>query len=626
MVNFAPKVKRLGWPSGLLGLFLSFNLLMVLLSFAAPVSDAGAFDACGGDYPCYTSAACAKANGTLHLCENQCPGRNQGFCFPNYGPEDKVPLSVSIGGLQRTIDLGEYIQAVYRYGVGAAAVLAAVMIMIGGLQWLTSRGGDQVNRAKKRITDASIGLAITVFAWFILNTINPALVNLQMPRIPMVQKQQFVQCDQFRLQVACGQAFGLAENENVEETAPTTERFRIVAVDDGAALAKCVGGSCSKAGSSDGNMTCQNVGGSAGEQPTSDPGRDISAPVAPYECRTCTSNGNRCDGPKGQNSSCCGGYCGISLAGEGARNWEVIWNRGLNRATYDAASALGDFALQMVDLPGVCRSGRDGDYCMGNNECLNGKCVLGADWQRGGYCSSGRFGARCDNDDQCIGEASCDNYICRPRATGAGGACQNTGDCPDGLVCNTATTLNMNKFCWDGVVAEDGSGENGSCSSGGEGDQECVERYGEGYECYESGFTGVLSSSTRCSNGAPGTICTEDAQCQINGQNGFCDKSMIIDTIDAGICVTHEVGAGCEYEGQPSFISRWLSGGSEPNPSSCSETAYYCVQEMGGGDRGVILRSGAPGKPCATGGPCGRQGTCNPGLVCSTTGNICYAE
>lgn len=59
--------------------------------------------------------------------------------------------------------------------LGAAGIVAFLMLLIGGIQWVTS-GGDKeaVDKARKRITNALIGLAITfsIFAIiFIVETL-----------------------------------------------------------------------------------------------------------------------------------------------------------------------------------------------------------------------------------------------------------------------------------------------------------------------------------------------------------------------------------------------------------------------------------------------------------------------
>lgn len=120
---------------------------------------------------------------------------------------DKPKLSVPIPGLQfsdktivqegdtRKADLpwiAEYVGGVYNYAVGIAGILAAVMMMIGGFQYLTA-GGDanRVSAGKKRITDALIGLFIALGAYLILSVINPALVEPSTLQLELVKRSAF---------------------------------------------------------------------------------------------------------------------------------------------------------------------------------------------------------------------------------------------------------------------------------------------------------------------------------------------------------------------------------------------------------------------------------------------------
>lgn len=96
---------------------------------------------------------------------------------------------------ERTLDIpfiADYISALYRYAIGVAAVLATVMIMIGGLQYLMA-GGDatRVSNAKKRITDAVIGLLLSLGTYMILVAINPDLVSLKNIKVKLVKRIEF---------------------------------------------------------------------------------------------------------------------------------------------------------------------------------------------------------------------------------------------------------------------------------------------------------------------------------------------------------------------------------------------------------------------------------------------------
>jgi len=74
--------------------------------------------------------------------------------------------------------LGEYIVAIYNYGVGIAGILAAIVLMAGGILWLIS-GGDssKVGQAKELIAGSLTGLIILLASYILLAQINPGLVT-----------------------------------------------------------------------------------------------------------------------------------------------------------------------------------------------------------------------------------------------------------------------------------------------------------------------------------------------------------------------------------------------------------------------------------------------------------------
>ncbi|KPJ85128.1 hypothetical protein AMJ57_04175, partial [Parcubacteria bacterium SG8_24] len=74
----------------------------------------------------------------------------------------------------KTIDvpwLAEYLNGVYQYAIGMATIIAAVMMMVGGFQYLTA-GGDatRVAKGKEKIKNAILGLFLTLSAYLILRT------------------------------------------------------------------------------------------------------------------------------------------------------------------------------------------------------------------------------------------------------------------------------------------------------------------------------------------------------------------------------------------------------------------------------------------------------------------------
>lgn len=92
--------------------------------------------------------------------------------------------------------LAKYIQAFYNYGLAAAGILAAIVLMAGGLLWLTSGGNDtKIGQAKELITGSIAGTLILFSSWIILNTINPDLLKLKIISMQIVNRINIVCCE-----------------------------------------------------------------------------------------------------------------------------------------------------------------------------------------------------------------------------------------------------------------------------------------------------------------------------------------------------------------------------------------------------------------------------------------------
>ncbi len=76
--------------------------------------------------------------------------------------------------------IGEYIKAIFNYGMSIVAILAAVILMWGGVLWLTAGGNQgQVGEAKAWIAASLTGLVIAMSSYTILYIINPNLVTFK---------------------------------------------------------------------------------------------------------------------------------------------------------------------------------------------------------------------------------------------------------------------------------------------------------------------------------------------------------------------------------------------------------------------------------------------------------------
>lgn len=101
--------------------------------------------------------------------------------IPNINFSEVNCTNTEGGGFSCSISwIGDYISAIYNYGINIAGILAAIMLMAGGLVWLTS-GGDasKVSKAKSLIGGSITGLVILFSTYMILYEINPELTKLK---------------------------------------------------------------------------------------------------------------------------------------------------------------------------------------------------------------------------------------------------------------------------------------------------------------------------------------------------------------------------------------------------------------------------------------------------------------
>lgn len=86
--------------------------------------------------------------------------------------------------------IGNYIQGLYTYGLSIAGILATIVMMFGGLLWLTSQGNSQqVGEAKAWIGGATTGLLLLFCTFLIMNTVNPELTSLKPITVSMIAEE-----------------------------------------------------------------------------------------------------------------------------------------------------------------------------------------------------------------------------------------------------------------------------------------------------------------------------------------------------------------------------------------------------------------------------------------------------
>jgi len=90
--------------------------------------------------------------------------------------------------------LSQYVSGVYQFLISIVGVVAALMIMIGGYQYVTA-GGDKnrVQKGKERILNALIGLVLAFGSYLILYVINPDLVSFKALGLMSVETELYTQ-------------------------------------------------------------------------------------------------------------------------------------------------------------------------------------------------------------------------------------------------------------------------------------------------------------------------------------------------------------------------------------------------------------------------------------------------
>ena len=121
--------------------------------------------------------------------EDPCNKSGWGKCLP----AGKSKTEISFGGKTEFANVGEFIIFMYRYLLAIASILAVIVIIVSGVQWTASGGNSEmISSSKKRIGGAVIGLFIAYGSFFILNVINPALVNLRLPQVFLIKPQELM--------------------------------------------------------------------------------------------------------------------------------------------------------------------------------------------------------------------------------------------------------------------------------------------------------------------------------------------------------------------------------------------------------------------------------------------------
>ncbi len=166
-------------------------LAIALLQMAPSYVHAQATPAQTPPQQCFKQEECGagKYKNSFAVASQECTGFTP-YTFTCISSPPAVKLNVPLAGLNEITGLQNYIAIIYKFLIGSAGILAGIMIVIAGFEWLTAAGDSgKIKHARERITKALIGLVLALGSYTILYTINPALLSLQLAPIKILREE-----------------------------------------------------------------------------------------------------------------------------------------------------------------------------------------------------------------------------------------------------------------------------------------------------------------------------------------------------------------------------------------------------------------------------------------------------
>jgi len=89
-----------------------------------------------------------------------------------------VPLVPDLPGITPGDGIGPYIKGIFNLAIGIAIVLAVIMLVIGGVQYMLTDSVVAKGKSKETMLAAVGGLVLALVSVTLLLTINPDLISL----------------------------------------------------------------------------------------------------------------------------------------------------------------------------------------------------------------------------------------------------------------------------------------------------------------------------------------------------------------------------------------------------------------------------------------------------------------
>lgn len=149
--------------------------------------DLGAENPEAGFYSAQENEDAASACGSKIYSSKTREKEEAGFCLP----AGKTKTEISFGGKDTFASFPKFIKYMYKWSMVAASVLAVLMVIIAGIEYMMSMGNSsRVKSAKKKAVGAISGVILLAGSYVILNTLNPALVNLRIPSVWLIKESK----------------------------------------------------------------------------------------------------------------------------------------------------------------------------------------------------------------------------------------------------------------------------------------------------------------------------------------------------------------------------------------------------------------------------------------------------
>jgi hypothetical protein len=176
----------------------SLLFLVFCLVFFPSMASAGCWCMCYGNLELgdigdsnSCNAQCLANKVQMQSC-NSYGNQNSQSGAASFVPQIGIPGSefqpgASVAVSNNTATIANYVKAIYKYLIGIVGITAAIMLMAGGIVWLTAGGSpERVKQAQDYIVGSLTGLGLALGSFLILATINPALVNFRISGLQTV--------------------------------------------------------------------------------------------------------------------------------------------------------------------------------------------------------------------------------------------------------------------------------------------------------------------------------------------------------------------------------------------------------------------------------------------------------